>query len=226
MLEIKEITRQVLFPQKCRCCFKLADKDNLCNSCMAKLIRCKIPSDKQLLKLRPELVDRTYSSYYYTGMGRQAVLNAKYKNPASFLNSFTKDIYYDIDSILSENQIDLIVPSPAYKTKFYSQEYDLPMEMAKKISKEFNIPVSYCIKKIRKTEKQHDLSKEKRKVNLVNAFEVVEDIRDKNILLIDDVLTTGVTVSTIAKELKIAGCKQVIAWAYTYNTFERKDKNG
>ena len=71
--------------------------------------------------------------------------------------------------------------------------------------------------KIRKTEKQHNLPKDKRKVNLVNAFEVIQSLNGRRILVIDDVITTGITASYVATDLKIAGREKVYVWAYTLN---------
>ena len=111
----------------------------------------------------------------------------------------------------------MVVPVPSHKSKLYTQEFDLPVEMARRIADYSGVEYSHCINKIRKTAKQHQLSKEERKVNLVNAFEVTENLRGKRILVIDDVITTGITVSTIATDLKIAGREKVYAWAYTLN---------
>lgn len=219
MSAIFEAAKNMLFPQKCKCCFKLADGENLCNICREKLAKSRIPYDKRELSLKPELVDKAYSSYYYDGAARDAVIGAKFVNPASFLNSFENDVKDDILRILSENDIDFIVATPPYKDKYFSQEYDLPTEMARKLSAKFDIENKLCIQKVRKTKEQHQLSKEERKANLVNAFEITENVNGKSVLLIDDVLTTGVTLSTIARELKLAGCEKVIAWTYTFNTY-------
>lgn len=215
------IIKQLLFPEKCKCCGKLADFDNLCSECREQISKDKITSEILPLDLKLVLVDKIYSAYYYQNSAKQALLNAKFKNPASFLNSFINDVGANVQSILTDNNVDLIISAPFYKTKMYNSEFDLPYEMAKRISRFTGLKHSDCVKKIRKTDKQHSLSLEKRKVNLVNAFEVTGDVAGKNILLIDDVLTTGVTVSTIAKELKLAGCKSVIVWTYTFNTYER-----
>jgi len=112
----------------------------------------------------------------------------------------------------------MVVAVPCHKSKYYTQEYDLPEEMAKRIAEYTGKEYSECVKKVRKTEKQHDLPKDKRRANLINAFEATVDLTGKNILITDDVVTTGYTLSAVATELKLAGAEKVYAWVYTYNT--------
>ena len=145
------------------------------------------------------------------------VTGAKFRNPAPFISSFLADISIDINVILEQNNIDMIVAVPCHKSKLYTQEFDLPAEMARRMSRLYNIEYSQCIVKVRKTDKQHNLPKDMRKSNLMNAFEVVGDVKGRRILVIDDVITTGTTVSTVARDLKIAGRERVYVWAYTLN---------
>ena len=94
--------------------------------------------------------------------------------------------------------------------------------MAKRVSEKFSLNNRRPVVKIKKTKTQHSLKLEERKANLIDAFEVRLDIKDKSILLIDDVISTGQTVSVIAKELKLAGAKTVVVWAYAYNDGKEK----
>lgn len=167
-------------------------------------------------------MDKAYASYRYKSARRKGIQNAKFRRPASFLNSFLTDISRDIEKILGENNFDTVISSPAHKSKFYKTEYDLPEQMAKRISEKFSLNNRRPVVKIKKTKTQHSLKLEERKANLIDAFEVRFDIKDKSILLIDDVISTGQTVSVIAKELKLAGAKNVVVWAYAYNDGKEK----
>ena len=212
--------KQLIFPQKCKCCFKLARADNLCRRCRAELAKEK--RESFTVETKFEFVDKAYASYRYKGARRKGIQNAKFRRPASFLNSFLTDISRDIEKILGENNFDMIISSPAHKSKFYKTEYDLPEQMAKRISEKFSLNNRRPVVKIKKTKTQHSLKLEERKANLIDAFEVRLDIKDKSILLIDDVISTGQTVSVIAKELKLAGAKTVVVWAYAYNDGKEK----
>ena len=211
------IIRQIFLVPKCKGCFKPADSFNLCNECRKELEKCRIANPHLPLNKKIDFVDESYASYKYESAAATVVKGAKFRNPAPFLASLLDDISIDIKQILAQNSIDIIVPVPSHKSKLYTQEFDLPDEMAKKLAKYTGTEYLYAVKKTRKTEKQHNLSRNKRKTNLVNAFKVTENVAGKRILLIDDVITTGITVSTIAADLKLAGRDNVYVWAYTFN---------
>lgn len=213
-----DILKRLLTVPKCKHCFKPADRGNLCNSCRDMLDKCRIKNPALPINKKIDMVNESYASYKYEKRARQVITGAKFQNPAPFLASLLDDISIDINRILSQNNIDMVVPVPCHKSKLYRQEFDLPSEMAKRIAKHCNLPYSVCVVKVRKTDKQHSLPKEKRKANLVNAFEVQGDVTGRNILVIDDVITTGYTVSAVATELKLAGRNRVYVWAYTLNT--------
>ncbi|MBR4035259.1 MAG: ComF family protein [Oscillospiraceae bacterium] len=217
------IIRQLFLVPKCKCCFKPADSENLCNRCRQQLQKCRIGNPHLPLNKRIDFVDECYATYRYEDKAAQAIKGAKFRNPAPFLAALLDDISIDIKQILAQNNIDMVLPVPSHKSKLYTQEFDLPVEMAKRISRHTGVPFSDCVIKVRKTEKQHDLPRDRRKANLINAFKVTGDVTGKNILIIDDVITTGFTMSTIAGELKLAGRTKVYAWCYTLNTYRKED---
>lgn len=110
--------------------------------------------------------------------------------------------------------IDIIIPVPIHWTKLIFRKYNQAALLASDISKLLKIP-SNCIllKKQRHTLSQSTLSAQKRSKNLKNAFYVDKTktnlIKNKNILLIDDVMTTGATVRECSKVLIKSGCATV-----------------
>ncbi|MBQ8604826.1 MAG: ComF family protein [Oscillospiraceae bacterium] len=226
MSDIKQFLKELVFPSRCKCCGHLADSDNLCTDCAEKLAEERIPPLKRKLDKKTDFVDGLYASYYYSGAGEAVIKYAKFRNPAPYLNSLLADISIDISAVLLENNIDTVLGVPCHKSKLYTQEFDLPREMAQRISDRFDIPLCTGVIKSKKTARQHDLPLHERKVNLINAYDVTEDMTGRNILIIDDVTTSGNTLSALATELKLAGAEKVYAWVYTYNTYERKNENG
>jgi ComF family protein len=111
-----------------------------------------------------------------------------------------------------ENELDLIIPVPLHKNDLKRRGFNQSVLLGKVIGDYFSIPVreSVLIKK-KLTSFQVNLSKKEREKNILRAFSVEkpEEIKGKNILILDDVFTTGATVEECAKELMKARAKNV-----------------
>jgi ComF family protein len=114
--------------------------------------------------------------------------------------------------------IDLIVPVPISWSSLQQRGFNQTELLARQISKKLGIPVDQkAISRVRDTPSQTGLSKEERQKNLLSAFQVKhkQNVKGKNILLVDDVYTTGSTSRECTKVLLEAGaaCVCVITWA-------------
>ena len=101
--------------------------------------------------------------------------------------------------------IDLIAPVPLHQLKKVNRGYNQSFYIAKGLGKSLNIKVSQrLLKRIKFTQTQTALSLVERQENVGNAFKVrkIRLVKGKNILIIDDVITTGATVNECAKVLK------------------------
>ena len=116
--------------------------------------------------------------------------------------------------IIEENNIkaDVICYVPMTKKAEKKRGFNQCKVIAKNISNATGIPVRKCIKKIRNTKEQKTLNKEERIENLSGAFKVnnVDNIKNRNVILIDDVITTGATISECQNILKKSGAKKII----------------
>jgi ComF family protein len=112
----------------------------------------------------------------------------------------------------SEWNIDLIVPVPLHHLKRAERGYNQAEFLAQGMKSVLKTPVkSNVIRRNRFTETQTNLSLLERKENIRNAFTVRRPkiVKGKNILLIDDVITTGATISECGKILKESGAANV-----------------
>jgi len=110
--------------------------------------------------------------------------------------------------------IDLIVPVPLHQLKKVNRGYNQSFYLAKGLGKSLNIKVSQrLLKRIKFTQTQTALSLVERQENVGNAFKARKKrlVKGKNILIIDDVITTGATVNECARVLKNAGAKNIFA---------------
>ena len=106
----------------------------------------------------------------------------------------------------------MIIPIPIHSNRRKKRGYNQCEELAKVISKKLNIPMnaSVLIRK-KETKPQSGLSFTQRKNNMKDAFELKNtfDIYHKNMLLIDDIYTTGATINSCSKLLKKKNANEV-----------------
>ena len=169
----------------------------LCPSCKAKIKRAEVGEDN-------------ISYGFYGGILKELILKFKYGSNftcGSILSQFLLEV-------INENNIeaDFICYVPMTKASKRKRGFNQCEIIANKISCETNIPVYHCIKKIKDTKEQKSLNKEQRSENLNGAFSIDEskNISGKNILLIDDVITTGATINECKKILKKYNVNKII----------------
>jgi len=115
---------------------------------------------------------------------------------------------------LPMNYIDLIIPVPLSKTRLREREFNQAEILSGHIAQKFNKELSSgCLKRIRHSKAQAESEPSERFLNVKNSFSLAKetDLKNKNILLVDDVLTTGATCSEAARILKESGCGIVFA---------------
>ncbi|MCM8780301.1 MAG: ComF family protein [Candidatus Omnitrophica bacterium] len=170
---------------------------NICSSCMRSNLH----------------FDRAFSPCVYEGVIKDLIHKFKYKNKDYLGHLLSRPMIefikeYNIDL----GMIDLIIPIPLHRTKLREREFNQALILSNYLAKEFNRTVSTGILvKKRYTKTQTELREEKRFLNVKDSFCVIkpDTVKQKNILLIDDVLTTGATASEAAYALKDAGAHLV-----------------
>lgn len=122
-----------------------------------------------------------------------------------------------IGAAMNEWQIraDVVIPIPLHRRKFRERGYNQAEAIARGIAEATSIPLQTNLIRRRKfTETQTQLNLEQRKENMEDAFELnanrTNEVK-KNILLVDDVITTGATIVSCAQELLNAGAASIIA---------------
>ena len=109
---------------------------------------------------------------------------------------------------------DLIAPIPLHPARRRERGYNQSELLARRVSQLSGIPVTDVLRRVKNTKTQARIvNPDKRRDNLKGAFAVrdVAALKDKQVLLIDDVTTTGATLDAAAKELKSAGAGTVYA---------------
>ena len=117
-------------------------------------------------------------------------------------------------SDIKHASFDYIVPLPLHWSRYAFRWYNQAYEIAKVISKYSGKPVVSILQRNKKTEFQSGLSRDERILNVNHVFEIldtnIEQYAGKSILLIDDVMTTGATVTAAVKALRRMQPKKII----------------
>lgn len=105
-----------------------------------------------------------------------------------------------------------LIPVPLHRRRLRQRGFNQALEIARPLRRHgYNIDARCCTR-TRHTPPQSELPAATRLHNLRDAFRVEKDIVGENIVLIDDVLTTGATLNALAGTLKHAGAARVEAW--------------
>jgi|AntRauTorckE6833_2_1112554.scaffolds.fasta_scaffold25670_2 ComF family protein len=154
--------------------------------------------------------EQARSPFLYSGIIQKLIYKLKYskgKYLANYLSLFL------VDEFIKHNwQVDLVVPVPLYKKREKLRGFNQAHLLSSEFEKSLNIKISKNeLIRVKNTPTQTKLSKNERKNNLQKAFKVVNKnaFKNKNVLLIDDIFTTGATVDECSTALKKAGAKNI-----------------
>ncbi len=141
---------------------------------------------------------------------RQAIHELKYRN----FRALAQPLACLLCDYLADNPLpaDVLVPVPLHPKRLRERGYNQSRRLAREMGKMMNVPVvDDCLFRQRYTSPQtRTSSAEERKRNIANAFACHNDkLRDKQVLLIDDVATSGATLDACAAALKAAGASSV-----------------
>ncbi|QSZ27961.1 ComF family protein [Aceticella autotrophica] len=155
------------------------------------------------------IFDCNVSAFEYDEKMKELIARFKYYNERQLSDFFS---YYMTESIKKRDwNIDVIIPVPLHKSKLNERGFNQSELIARNISYKLNVGMSKALRRLRDTPTQTVLNREYRINNVKDAFKALyfDAIKGKNILLIDDILTTGATLDECAKVLKDAGATKV-----------------
>jgi len=146
----------------------------------------------------------------YDDFSKQLILAYKHGDRTNLTPLLVKFLL-QAENVIFQN-VDMIIPVPLHWTRFWKRRYNQSSLLGKALGKKLGIPCySNILKRVRMTESQGKKTRQAREKNIKNAFRVArpDAIKGKKILLIDDVMTTGATITECTKILRKAGAKEV-----------------
>ena len=199
---------ELIFPRRCGFCNLLIKEDYACKKCKKKLEYIYNNEVDNIVEKNFEII---VSAYIYTGIIREKLLEFKFKNKKYLYRALTEKLLKDLQRYV--NDIDYIVPVPISFKRYMERGYNQSYLIAKHISEKVNKPLCrFVLIKSKNNKKQSELGVKARITNVNNVYKVLNTkiIYGKNILLIDDIYTTGATVNECSKVLKQSGVKNII----------------
>ncbi len=202
--ELRTLELGFIYPTFCYCCGFFTDNKLFCSSCEKKIIPIPTYISPHKIFVSKEYYIKIFAVSAYIEPLRLLVLRKKYKDRRAAV---------DMGKIILERtviknfDIDYVIPVPLHWTRFFKRGFNQAFEIAKVLGNGINTPVINILKRNRITKFQSKLKGQQREKNLRGAFSVINkvnknnNISGKNILLVDDLCTTGSTIKNCADAL-------------------------
>ncbi len=199
---------EFIYPNVCGFCNKIC-KEEICNKCRIKIKKYQI---NIVIKPPNRYFNELISIFKYEGIIREKILQYKFNDKAYMKNTFAKIILKNKKVCGLLKKYDIIIPVPIHKSRKAQRGYNQTQLIASKIAEYMDI--EFCnnvLVKNKNTIAQSKLNRKKRIENIKGAFNILnlEKVQGKNVLLFDDIYTTGSTANECSRVLKTAGAKTV-----------------
>ena len=175
----------------CPVCGRRTEAEGICTEC----------------KQQPPQFDKGVSAFVYEDGARDLIL--KFKKDRAFLKEYLARQMYEKCSAFTDADAICFIPmtAKAYRNRGYNQAELLAEELSKLLS----LPLlKNAIQKVKQSSSQKTLTRVERSKNLQGCFKADREVvKDKTLIVVDDVLTTGATADAVCKELKKRGAKKL-----------------
>ena len=235
--KIKDYLLDLIFPKNIKCIFCGEELNELatnstCVDCKENLPfitsccdRCGLPVPDDFVGVCQQCKRDNYnfvkarSVFAYSSKVKSLIRKVKFRSKKVFLEQMAKLLH---DTFVNWNiKVDLIAYVPMFPKNEKLRGFNQAKILAEELSKLTNIPTTDCCLKIKNTQNQRDLSFQMRKDNIKDAFKIDANkkstIKNKTILIVDDVFTTGATTSELSETLKLAGAKDCYVLTFAHN---------
>ncbi len=203
-----------IFPRKCEMC-EIISESYICDKCKSKLEKTELYLNRidDYSKDNTKYFDEHAYIFEYNSIIREKIIEYKFKNKPYLGKMFSEFFVKNEKMCGFFEKYDIIIPVPMTNKKIKERGYNQTEIIAKIISQNItnitmqkNVLIKYKNNKV-----QSQLNKEQRQQNVQNVYELnnEEIIKNKNILILDDIYTTGATCNECVKTLRNAQPKKI-----------------
>lgn len=197
----------IFFPPKCILCRKLLTQEetDLCRDCREN------QPEYTGHKIKLSFLAQWTGLWYYKENVRQSILRYKFGGKRSYAAAYGRLLAM---KLMKEgwDDTDVLTWIPISRQRKRKRGYDQTELFAKFTAEELGLELIPTLRKIRNTKPQSIMGDAAhRRANILGAYEVIDPglVKDKQVLLLDDIVTTGATASEAARMLLTAGAKEV-----------------
>lgn len=233
-MNIKEFLLSLLYPRRCPVCHDIVTPwgQLICPDCLKKVAFVQEPTCLRCGKeIASEEIEYCYDCSHHTRsfaggfalavydpVMRESIRRFKNKGRMEYADWYVEAIWQQYGKQLQELEIDAVVPVPLHRSRRNERGYNQAELLARRLAKKLGVPVwPRALKRTRKTTAQKYLGGRERQKNLESVFALGRGprwgkgfwLKEKNILLADDIYTTGGTAEACTRILLDAGARSV-----------------
>ena len=219
MTKFDKIMRQIctvpivsIYPQTCGICEKIA-QNSLCKKCELELKKQK---EVRIIRDGEEIQYKYFNElmyiFKYEGQIRKMILDYKFNEKSYMYLTFVNFLLKNEKIFENIKKYDRIIPVPISRQRLKTRGYNQSLLIAKEIAKQTKLEfVNNCLFKTKNIIEQSKLNKEDREKNIQGVYKLqnMQLIKNKKILLIDDIYTTGSTVNECSRILRQANPSKI-----------------
>ena len=224
---MRKIIKKILelwYPTTCVFCGEICKK-GICKSCSEKIDYIQEPLCKKCGKpihsqegefcfdcqRRMLHYEQGRSLWLHKRPVSSSIYDFKYKNKRVYGEIYGREMAEQFNDLIRMWEIDVLIPVPLHRKRQRKRGYNQAEIIARELGKKLGIPVDMSvIIRERETTPQKELGQKNRRKNLKKAFRLTgKRLTGKNILLIDDIYTTGSTIDAMAEVLMKTGCEKI-----------------
>ncbi len=236
MKALKDILIHIIYPRRCAYCGKvIVHSRMMCEKCEKELPRingiicpkCAREKDKCNCRGAENYYKSIAAPFYFEGCVRYGVHNFKFRNGFRNYEAYANEMSQTVKKRFADIDFDFITEVPMTHKSMKNRGYNQCFYLAKGISENLGlVHKPEVISKIYDTKIQHETKYYLRKGNLTGVFDVTDpsEVKDKTILLCDDISTTGETLNECAKMLWLHGAKDVYCITLAVTLYKKKKK--